>query len=55
MDEKSRQDRIDDLSLKFQTEKSIAKRRVLWDEIKSLIKGRTPETVARMEKERGLA
>lgn len=54
MTEDERQQRIDALALKFATERSVAKRRILWKEMCELIKGRSKETVEKMERERNL-
>ncbi len=54
IDEKARQDRIDHLALLMQSCASIAKRRIYWEELRTLIAGRSKETVESMEKARGL-
>lgn len=54
MSDEARQARIDTLSIMFQAAKTAARRRVIWEEIRELIRGRSPETVEKMEIERGL-
>ncbi len=54
LSESDRQNRIDHLALLMQSCASIAKRRIYWEELRTLIAGRSKETVEAMEKRKGI-